>query len=340
MADRTEWTRRELLTACSLAAGVGIAGCLGNDDGQPGGYTMHEAPDGREYARYIPDNHDGTEKALVVALHGCGQDVDEFSEGTRFNAAAEANDAVVAYPQQTRRANILRCWNWFEEEHITRGSGEIASIGGVIEDVTESVAIDHDRVYVMGFSAGAAMVPNLLFEYPDTFAAGSMQAGLQYQAVEAPSQAYGFQRSAERGLDPVEQGITAYEAMGERAAMVPLFVLHGTADDTVHPQNGQDAVTQAITTNDLAHNGEQDGSVDTDPDLEEVRTAPEYEYTYREYQTPEAETVVASIFVDGMGHGWAGGVEGGSNTSPGGPSMTEYTFEFFEGRTLENPSGM
>ena len=52
-------------------------------------------------------------RSLVVMLHGCGQDADDFARGTRMNAAADTNGFVVMYPEQTTAAHPLKCWNWY-----------------------------------------------------------------------------------------------------------------------------------------------------------------------------------------------------------------------------------
>ncbi|MBV8601377.1 MAG: hypothetical protein JO359_07415, partial [Candidatus Eremiobacteraeota bacterium] len=42
---------------------------------------------------------------LLVALHGCRQDADDFANGTRFDRLAERFGAIVVYPEQDEREN-------------------------------------------------------------------------------------------------------------------------------------------------------------------------------------------------------------------------------------------
>lgn len=102
--------------------------------------------------------------------------------------------------------------------------------------------LDADRVYVTGLSAGAAMVPNLLAEYPDVFAAGGIHSGLEYDAAENSVEA--VDAMATGGPDPQKQGTKAYERMAafDVVSRIPTVVFHGTEDSVVAPVNGHQCV--------------------------------------------------------------------------------------------------
>jgi len=75
-----------------------------------------------EYRLYVPADHEQRELALVLMLHGCLQEPEDFALGTKMNALAEEFGLIVAYPRQPRRANPNGCWNWFDRRHQNRGS--------------------------------------------------------------------------------------------------------------------------------------------------------------------------------------------------------------------------
>ena len=77
---------------------------------------------------------------LIVMLHGCRQTAVEFAEGTRMNAGAEEHFCAVLYPEQSRRSNAQRCWNWFEPESLS-GRGESALIIATVRHVMDRYPI-------------------------------------------------------------------------------------------------------------------------------------------------------------------------------------------------------
>ena len=66
----------------------------------------------RAYKTYIPVRGEGQARPLVVMLHGCKQNPDDFAAGTRMNELADEMGFIVVYPEQGAAANGSRCWNW------------------------------------------------------------------------------------------------------------------------------------------------------------------------------------------------------------------------------------
>src|SRR5262245_65670673 len=108
----------------------------------------------RAYRLYLPAAASrGDRLPLLVMLHGCRQDAQVFAEGTRMNPLAERHDFIVLYPEQSRTANPLGCWNWFQPA-VLKGAGEAAAIVRIVRKVAKTYAVDTTRVYVDGMSAG------------------------------------------------------------------------------------------------------------------------------------------------------------------------------------------
>jgi hypothetical protein len=84
----------------------------------PGGQFIagshSEANGSRAYKLYLPPGHATQPLPLVVMLHGCTQDPDDFAVGTGMNDAALERGFYVLYPAQDQHANASRCWNWFK----------------------------------------------------------------------------------------------------------------------------------------------------------------------------------------------------------------------------------
>ena len=76
------------------------------------------------YKLYVPkEASKGNSLPLIVMLHGCKQDPDQFAEETQMNLLAEKENVILLYPAMDRwfnypfddpqKVNIDGCWNWF-----------------------------------------------------------------------------------------------------------------------------------------------------------------------------------------------------------------------------------
>ncbi|WP_236712656.1 PHB depolymerase family esterase [Peribacillus muralis] len=285
---------------------------------------------GRNYKVYVPSGYQsGTDVPLVVMLHGCTQDPNQFAAGTKMNDLAESEKFIVAYPEQPSSANSNKCWNWFDPAHQTRGSGEPSLIAGIVNQIKQNYTIDDNRVFTGGLSAGAAMAVIMGATYPDVFAAVSVGAGLEYKAATSVSNAYTAMSNG--GPNPGLQGDAAYNAMGAFKRVVPVVVFHGTADSTVNQVNANQVISQWAQTNDKASDGTDNNNIDDTAEQTISGTVPGGR-TYKQYiyKDTAGSTVMEKYMVDGMGHAWSGGSTAGSYTDPNGPNATQISWDFFK----------
>jgi poly(hydroxyalkanoate) depolymerase family esterase len=260
----------------------------------------------RDYKLYIPPTAGSEPLPLVVMLHGCTQNPDDFAAGTAMNDAAQAQGFYVLYPAQSRKANPQGCWNWFKHSHQQRGRGEAGLLADMTREVMTQHGIDPERVYVAGLSAGGAMAAILGAEYPDVFAAVGVHSGLAAgAATDLPS-----------ALSAMKSGGSRMPS-GTAGRTPPTIVFHGDADATVHPVNG-DQVAAACA-------GASPG-VDT----QRVEAAGVRACTRRVYADPATGRVMAeSWLVHGAPHAWSGGSTRGSYTDSRGPDATAEMLRFF-----------
>ena len=286
----------------------------------------------RPYRLYVPGGYRGQAVPLVVMLHGCTQDPDDFAAGTGMNELAERIPFLVAYPAQPPAANRYRCWNWFDPRHQDRERGEPALIAGITRQVAAAYNVDPARVYAAGMSAGGAMAAVLGATYPDLYAAIGVHSGLAYRAGQSPLSAWLAMNAI--GACPHRQAPIAFGGADSAARVVPLIAFHGDEDETANVANGHQLLAQWARSNDLADDGVENGTI-TDRPARTIRgrVPGGRAYTRLVYRAGN-RTIMEKWIVHGMGHAWSGGSPDGSYTDPGGPAASEQMLRFFRGHRL------
>lgn len=181
---------------------------------------------------------------LVVALHGCAQSAGDYYAHSGWPKFADEYGFAVVFPQTTSANNLTSCFNWFDSSESTRGRGEAASVVQMVNQAVAQYGSDTHRVYVTGLSAGGGMTANLLADYPDVFAAGSIAAGLPAQCAGSVLQASSCQLGAV-SLTPAQWGAKVRNSYpGYTGPWPRVAIWQGTADFTVSPLNAGKLVSQ------------------------------------------------------------------------------------------------
>ena len=257
----------------------------------------------RQYKLYIPAGANGDSLPLVVMLHGCTQNADDFAAGTGMNELAKAKGFYVLYPEQSTPANPQRCWNWFKHNHQARGRGEVALLASMTMEVIKQNGIDPRRVYIAGLSAGGAMAAIVAAAYPEIYAAVGVHSGLAVGAAGNVSEALAAMKSGAKDIDLVSA-----------ISPVPTIVFHGDKDGTVHPRNGQ----QVIATFEAG----------SEKSVERGRSNHGQAFTRTRHLKTDGNC--AELWVlHGAGHAWSGGSAKGSYTDPSGPDASTEMLRFF-----------
>jgi poly(hydroxyalkanoate) depolymerase family esterase len=273
--------------------------------------TFAAGGDTRRYKLYVPSAPATGQRPLLVMLHGCTQNADDFAAGTAMNALAEEHGCLVLYPEQSATANASRCWNWFEASHQERDGGEPSLLAAMTREVVDTWQADPKRVFVAGLSAGGAMAAILGQAYPELYAAVGVHSGLPV----------GSARDLITGLAAMKKAPGRMrKPAGKLLRRVPVIVFHGDQDNIVHPGHGDAVLRQFHPASHGAVVHQQDERTGQAGGRGHTRTA---------VLDRSGRTVAEYWTLHGAGHSWSGGSAAGTYTDPAGPDASAEMLRFF-----------
>jgi poly(hydroxyalkanoate) depolymerase family esterase len=268
----------------------------------------------RDYKVYVPSRKFGRKRPLIIMLHGCTQNPDDFAVGTGMNWLAEEHGFVAAYPGQPVSANQSACWNWFNLTDQMRDSGEPSIIAGITRTLMAEFGIDAERVYVAGLSAGGAMAAIMSVTYPELYAAAGIHSGLAYGSATDVASAFAAMRGTSSPAGPAQRKSRLKSVHGR----VRTIVFHGASDQKVHPSNAEMILAQARA-----------GLTGTTHETQLVGSAGGRTYTRTMITDASGVPHVEHWAIEGQGHAWSGGRPEGSHTDQNGPDASREMLRFF-----------
>lgn len=259
----------------------------------------------RDYFLYVPAALPEGPQGVVLMLHGCTQDADDFARGTDMNRVAERYGLIIAYPEQTRAHNTQACWNWFRPGDQGPNGGEPEILAGLARKLAAEFGIAEGRAFVAGLSAGGGMAAILGITHPEIFSAVGIHSGLPHGAAHDVVSAF----AAMRG--------DAASSPARSNPPVRTIVFHGSADPTVHPANADRIVEAAAAGSRVIHSHESG------------RSRGGRIWSRTTASTPDGTALTEEWRIEGAGHAWSGGAAAGSYTDPTGPDASEEMVRFF-----------
>jgi poly(hydroxyalkanoate) depolymerase family esterase len=289
--------QRQAAPPGSLGAGVLVDRTYANGSGA------------RRYMVYEPPDRPSHGTPVIVMLHGGTQAVLDYAAGTGMNKLADQHHVLVVYPEQDSRANPMRYWNWFRPQDQRAGTGEPALIAGITEQVIRDYDADPDRIFIVGFSAGAAMATVMAATYPDLYAAAGVHSGLPYGAAHDVPSAFALMRGANLPSQP------------DAVLSIPLIVFHGDHDEIVNVVNASHIRQQRL--------GVDRALIAADGPRVTHEQVPNGHASTRTTYSSEDHVLLEQWIVHGAGHAWFGGAPGCSYTDPRGPDASVEMLRFF-----------
>jgi poly(hydroxyalkanoate) depolymerase family esterase len=127
---------------------------------------------------YLPTTAPASGAPLVLALHGCTQSADDYYTNSGWPKMADAYGFDMIFAEQPSSTNpIIECFDWGDTSNDARGNGEAESLYQMIQYAETTWHINPGKIYITGLSAGAGMTSDMLADYPDVFAGGSIDSG-------------------------------------------------------------------------------------------------------------------------------------------------------------------
>jgi poly(hydroxyalkanoate) depolymerase family esterase len=257
--------------------------------------------------RYVPASTPAN-APLVVVLHGCEQAAADIA-AAGWDTLADQQKFYVVYPQQQSANNPAQCFDWFgqynnpaDKANITRGQGENLSIKQMVDKMKGDFSIDPRRVFVAGFSSGAAMAAVMLAAWPDVFAAGGIDAGIAYDCPSTSNPDVwtcmnpGKTQTADQWGQAVKAAFPGWAGPWPRVS-----IWQGTQDYTVGTANEAELVKQWTFVHGLSTTPTSQGTVAS--------------YPHSVYADPAGDVLVEEYQITGMAHGMSVDVANGCGTA-------------------------
>ena len=213
---------------------------------------------------------------VVVAIHGCTQNAQEYNDKSGWSDMAEQYGYYVIYPEQNASNNMNKCWNFYQTSDNRRGSGEAQSIKSMVDWVVSNKNVDTSKIYVTGVSSGAVFTDVMAAAYPDVFAGMAPNAGIPAYCANDVLGGFscmqGVSKSASQWANLVYSD--GYDCRSNGCSYPIAVIWHGSSDTDVDPSNlteemkqwtalhGIDQSADATTTvgDDTTRNDYTDGS--------------------------------------------------------------------------------
>lgn len=243
----------------------------------------------RTYRVHVPAAYDGqTKLPLVVVVHGAFDTASGIEKFSGFSRLADMENFIVLYPEGIGIFGYLQHWN---AGHCCGKAAEdqIDDVGylvSAIDDVSVRLAVDRQRIYMVGFSNGGMMTYRFAAEHADMLAAAAPMAASIGGRPDA---------------DAPEWRIPIPETP------LPILIVHGLDDDDIRFEGGRSIHRKGERSYypvaaSVQFWVEANGCVGHPTDSHMSGGSVQL----RSWDTCKNETVTALCTIDGWGHIWPG----------------------------------
>jgi polyhydroxybutyrate depolymerase len=178
-------------------------------------HTLMSEGQSRRYLIYLPSTYmEQSGLPLVLSFHGFGSTPEQNVTWSHMEQIAEQYGFIAIFPAAEGRPAT---WNSGSNLISSGTNDDLIFILNLLDHVETHLCVDVERVYAVGFSAGAGMVARLACEIPERIAAIGTVSG-------------------------------AFDGLSSDCAprAMPIMMFHGDADLVV-PYNGRLGFSDALT---------------------------------------------------------------------------------------------
>lgn len=291
---------------------------------------------GQKFTVHRPQSSVGKtdEIPLLVLFHGCKMNSADILEVTEFKKIAAAKNFAILTPEQSSSLNYDNCWNWFSSGNQENSSfSELSMIKAGIDWAVSRYPIHLEKVYLAGFSAGAAISANLFYCYPDRFAGLAIHSGVAFKAADNLTEANDALTQGSKKSDK-QLSKDAFACARPNAAHLKdkkMILFHGSKDKRVVSKNALQANQQFVGFWDLADDGKWNQSVPIVANNSQVGNA-DFPAT-NNHTTLGRFGWVELIQITNLDHRWSGGNLQNPYGQPDSLKASDYiSKKFFPGK--------
>lgn len=140
----------------------------------------------RSYLLFVSSNLDPSEPApLILNLHGAGDIANRLVSTSQFNALADDEGIIVAYPNALGGEGFGAPTSWkFEDD------SDVIFMDAIVDDIASQSSVDSSRLYAIGFSQGGDFSAMLTCRQPGRYAAVALVAVMNHHTASTCSAAH------------------------------------------------------------------------------------------------------------------------------------------------------
>ncbi|MFC2093218.1 alpha/beta hydrolase family esterase [Bacteroidota bacterium] len=239
----------------------------------------------RTYTLFIPENSNGKNFPLLIALHGGGGTGEGMKKLTDFNNYADEYGFAVVYPN-----GFEKHWNDRREVNRKYTNGkeidDVKFLTNLIDTLVFKYNIDSNRVFVSGISNGGAMSFYLALNAPEKF------AGAAPVAISMPTHMI----NDDTNVTPI-----------------PIMIIFGDEDPLVPYNGGEISIGKikrgkVIPVNDAVDFWVKNNNCNEEPEVTYINKRMDKTKAVKYVYIPKQDGAeVVYWLIEGGGHTWPGG---------------------------------